>query len=213
MKSLNIVAHPDDDLLFFSPDIFDDKLAYIYYVTMGDDGRGKAEWERKRLGLLYTYENYPNIRLVFGNIKSNSFRNGDKYGSLHSMWHGGKGEDIDNGECNRKILDYRIERLIDNLKPDIIRTHNPDLKPQIESEHDGDDHIDHIYTAKFVQKAAVKHFAPVYAYTGYPIRSLPSNISSELKTEMWRRYQATDPMVVGEQWDVALDKCYKKRIQ
>lgn len=213
MKSLNIVAHPDDDLLFFNPDILNDEQAYIFYMTMGDDGRGREEWQRKRLGLLYTYENYPHIKLIFGTIKSNSYRVGDKHGSLASMWHGGYGEDVDGEKYKDSVIKYRLERLIDLIHPNIIRTHDPDCKPQIEPNDDGDDHIDHIYTAKFAQLVATKHLMPVYAYTGYPIRNLPGNSPAHGKQELWRRYQSTDPEVAGEQWDIAMTRCYKRRIQ
>ena len=110
-----------------------------------------------------------------------------------------------------------IENWIEGVQPDIIRTHDPDVEPAIDHDEPHLDHIDHIYTAKFVQEAA-KSFPsiPVYAYMGYPIRYQATNVSPELtqqKLAMWRKYQEIDTSVAGEQWDIAMSRCYKRRIQ
>lgn len=216
MVSLNIVAHPDDDLLFLNPDILEDEEFYILYMTYGDDG--DSEIWMKKVDALQSAYGTSEVQ-DYEDIKSNSLKNGDAYGDLYRMWN-----DRDAifttylGErCSGKGTIRSIEQYIHHYQPDVIRTHDPDVEPAILEGGETLDHIDHIYTAKFVQEAA-KSFPhiPVYAYMGYPIRYQPDNVSPELaakKLQMWRRYQEIDTEVAGEQWDIAMARQYKRRIQ
>ncbi len=56
---LQIVAHPDDDLLFFSPDLLHDIQAgncvRTVYVTVGDAGWSPEYWNRRRHGAQAAY--------------------------------------------------------------------------------------------------------------------------------------------------------------
>lgn len=224
MISLNIVAHPDDDLLSLNPDILHDlengAEVKVFYLTRGDDGRD-CEYTDKREDASYqAYFGKGVFSLTYAPIKSNSLRNGDVYGSLYEMWnnHWAKVDTFQSVQ----LYDYDtvlkvIRAEIASSKADIIRTHDPDVEPAIFEGGETLDHIDHIYTAKFVQEAA-KSFPsiPVYAYMGYPIRYQPDNVSEELaqkKLAMWRRYQEIDTEVAGEQWDIAMNRCYKRKIQ
>lgn len=217
MVSLNIVSHPDDDLLFLNPDILEDDEAYILYMTYGDDGDSEI-WSKKVDASQYAYNN--SEILDWEGIRSNSLRSGDPYGDLYRMWNDRTtplvtyfGDEKRSG--NGTIV--AIKQYIHHYAPDVIRTHDPDVEPAILEGGETLDHIDHIYTAKFVQEAA-KAFPliPVYAYMGYPIRHQPENVSPELaakKLQMWRKYQEIDTEVAGEQWDLAMSRCYKRRIQ
>lgn len=218
MTSLNIVAHPDDDLLFLNPDILDEK-ATIIYMTMGDDGRGNDYAKMRQRASRNAWSGYRNVKLEFFPLYSNSFRSGDKYGWLHSSWEEGSNNNFEMGHSswNPGHLLEILKGFIENTKCDVIRTHDPDTEPSIDHDEPHLDHIDHIYTAKFVQEAAkVFPLIPVYAYMGYPIRYQPENVAPELaakKLQMWRKYQEIDTEVAGEQWDIAMTRCYKRRIQ
>lgn len=235
MISLNIVSHPDDDLLFLNPDILEDiengKEPIVFYITVGDDGQGCEYYEKRIEAIHEAYKfvgdsyGYHNHRLPYASVKSNSFRNGDIYGSLYKMWHDHAViTDTVSNSVGWSSPYYTYENVIGMIKqgieyykPDMIRTHDPDTEPAIDKDGETLDHIDHIYTAKFVQ-AAAKSFPtiPVYAYMGYPIRHQPENVLPELaekKLAMWRKYQEIDTSVAGEQWDLASKRCYKRRIQ
>lgn len=219
MRSLNVVAHADDDLLFLNPDILQDDEFYNLYVTAGDDGYGIAYITTRCEAARSAYTYPANTNLNFLYLKSNSFRNGDLYGELYRVWSDEKytTETIYGNQLESNGLIAWIENWIEGVQPDIIRTHDPDAEPAIDHDEPHLDHIDHIYTAKFVQEAA-KAFSsiPVYAYMGYPIRYQAPNVSPELtqqKLAMWRKYQEIDTSVAGEQWDIAMSRCYKRRIQ
>lgn len=222
MKSLNVVGHPDDDLLFLNPDILEEMerqdSPYQIYITAGDDGRDEGYVNVKRSALRNVYGGTTAWR-KFMWVKSNSHRSGDSYGSLYRMFN--DRNKTEEGFVGHELsYDYIIGALIgliETIKPDVIRTHDPDCEPSIDHDEPHLDHIDHIYTAKFVQEAA-KAFPhiPVYAYMSYPIRYQPENVSPELaakKLQMWRRYQEIDTEVAGEQWDLAMTRQYKRRIQ
>jgi LmbE family N-acetylglucosaminyl deacetylase len=56
---LNVVAHPDDDLLFLSPDLLDalrsgDDVRTVY-LTAGDAGRAQEYWRGRTLGVGAAY--------------------------------------------------------------------------------------------------------------------------------------------------------------
>lgn len=53
------------------------------------------------------------------------------------------------------------------------------------------------------------------AYQGYSIRDLEPNVPfeyAERKKEYWRRYQSIDKEVAGEQWDIAMNRCYRTKL-
>lgn len=210
MKSLNIVAHPDDDLLFLNPDLSDDDEAYIVYMTNGDDGSPEEYIKHKQNSILKLYESYPRRKIHFLGIPSNSHRNGDSYGALYTSF-------IEKN-ANYKYITDQLRYLISACDPDVIRTHDPDVEPSIDHDEPHLDHIDHIYTAKYVQETLATYlpFYPLYAYMGYPIRYKEDNISvkdRQTKEEWWTLYQKLEPEVAGEQWDVALGRCYRRRIR
>lgn len=58
-RVLNVVAHPDDDLLFLSPDLVDSirsgAQVRTVYLTAGDAGRGPAYWQGRIHGIRAAY--------------------------------------------------------------------------------------------------------------------------------------------------------------
>lgn len=232
MTSLNIVAHPDDDLLFLNPDILQDlnngSNAYVVYLTAGDDGRDETYYRNRRRAVQDAYiGNYVGhaFHLIFVGLRSNCFRTKDIYGDLYKLWQGEieTATVIDYHQPNQP-KSYTANELVAFLanmiafsKPDMIRIQDPDVEPALDHDEPTTDHVDHIYGAKFALKATeVYPHIPVYAYMGYPLRYQIPNVNfplAESKKMMWRTYQERDPSVAGEIWDVALTRCYKRRLQ
>ncbi len=56
---VNVVAHPDDDLLFLSPDLLHDvqarRCSVTVYLTAGDAGRGPSRWLHRERGARAAY--------------------------------------------------------------------------------------------------------------------------------------------------------------
>lgn len=217
MRSLNLIAHPDDDLLFFNTDLAYDILngdeVHIVYFTAGDDGKGVNEWMRKLPALEAVYGAYPNVKYRTLGVKSNSHRTGDTWGDLYKMWHSEdyKTNNIYGSPYDRQWLARQLDISMMIAKPDILRIHNPFSDPAIDHDAPGLDHLDHIYAGKFGAELASRFVIDTLAYMGYPIRHLSDNLSpadTELKKKFWRTYQAHEPEVQGEQWDIALSRCY-----
>lgn len=81
------------------------------------------------------------------------------------------------------------------------------------------DHLDHIHTAKFAQKAVKSYMGPTgrpYAllvrYRCYNTRQAPANVPAALrtpKTNAYNKYKAMDPLS-GDVFDVNLSRCYER---
>ncbi|KKK24457.1 hypothetical protein P175DRAFT_0438256 [Aspergillus ochraceoroseus IBT 24754] len=58
-KTLNIVAHQDDDLLFLNPDVLIDiesgRMVRTVYLTAGDAGLGADYWTSRQAGVMAAY--------------------------------------------------------------------------------------------------------------------------------------------------------------
>jgi len=200
MKSLNIVAHPDDDLLFMNPDIISDLNAggepYILYMTVGDDGNDIDYVLNRKEAIKYAWGPKQAERLIFWPIKSNSFRNGDKVGDLYRMYK----DPLYLAESyygdlamNQKSVMEGLQKYYTQIQPDIIRIHNPYAAPAIEAGGPELDHIDHIYAAKLAVMSLWNAKSEIYGYEGYPITAKPANVS-ELglkvsKKNLWKQYQ------------------------
>ncbi len=209
--SLNFVAHQDDDLLFMNPEIAESgetEIQVIIYMTQGDDGNDAAyiKMRQEAAWCAWGIDGLKHTAIQqFWNYKSSCFRLHRPYGELYELWL-----------SEKQFVTDRIRRDIDHYKPDLIRVHDPDVSPAIDHDEPDLDHIDHIYSAKFVMEAVKDINIPVFAYMGYPIRYQPDNLNEhqvELKTKMWRAYQSIDTSVAGEQWDIALKRCYKRQLQ
>ncbi|MFN8111200.1 MAG: discoidin domain-containing protein [Thermoleophilia bacterium] len=63
--SMNIVAHPDDDLLFLSPDVLRDVKAgacvRTVFLTAGDDGQNDVYWKGREVGIMAAYANMAGV--------------------------------------------------------------------------------------------------------------------------------------------------------
>lgn len=229
MTTLNIVAHPDDDLLFLNPDIAEDiergEPVFVIYLTLGDDGNNEQYIEMRRDAARKAYDNVERKHLIFYETRSSCVRLNNPYGELCQLWNNptyvSLYADPDRSwyfeGVDRNDLLTILTHSIDRLRPDLIRIQDPGREPALTHDEPQLDHVDHIYGAKFALEAA-KQFPhiPVYAYASYPLRYELPNLTPEqieLKTRMWRAYQSIDTSVQGEIWDVALVRCYKRRVQ
>ncbi|MCC6833238.1 MAG: discoidin domain-containing protein [Thermoleophilia bacterium] len=63
--TMNIVAHPDDDLLFLSPDVLRDVRAGVcertVFLTAGDDGQNDVYWKGREVGIMAAYANMAGV--------------------------------------------------------------------------------------------------------------------------------------------------------
>ncbi len=212
MTSLNFAAHPDDDLLFFNPDIAEElergDTVIVVYMTQGDDGNDEKYIRCRRKAAWHAYQDskyFATVSQRFFSYRSSCFRQGRPMGELYEL----KGE-------NFFGLLRVIESMVYEYHPDLIRIHDPEAEPAIDHDEPHFDHIDHIYSARIVRAAVENLDIPVWAYMGYPIRYQPDNLTlhqTDIKARMWRAYQSIDTGVAGEQWDIALHRCYKRQLQ
>ena len=79
--TLNVVAHPDDDLLFLSPDVLHDvqssRCVTTVYVTAGDDGQVDSFWQSREDGIKAAYAQMAGV--------SNAWTESDAGISSHPM--------------------------------------------------------------------------------------------------------------------------------
>lgn len=219
--TLNVVAHPDDDLLFLNPDIIDDLHSgltpHIIYVTAGDERKGQLFIRQRQEALSNAYA-LTRAALHYFPFRSNHFQSGDVYGDIYKLWHFGKDvSSLDSKAWEREDVLIWLRYFIYQLKPTLIRTHEPTREPALDKDGPELDHVDHIYVGKFVVEAA-KNFpeTSVFTYEGYPIRTLAPNVDdkrAQKKLSMWRKYQEIDTTVAGEQWDIAMNRCHKRQVQ
>ncbi|KAL4948411.1 putative deacetylase LmbE-like domain-containing protein [Aspergillus filifer] len=68
-KTLNIVAHPDDDLLFLNPDILHDIAngftVRTVYLTSGDAGQDWTYWTSRQAGAMAAYAHMAGVESIW----------------------------------------------------------------------------------------------------------------------------------------------------
>jgi LmbE family N-acetylglucosaminyl deacetylase len=71
---LNVVAHPDDDLLFLSPDLLaslaSGSRVRTVYLTAGDDGRGPRYWRQRMRGVQAAYADMLGVGNAWSGVKA-----------------------------------------------------------------------------------------------------------------------------------------------
>jgi hypothetical protein len=226
VKSLNIVAHPDDDLLFLNPHIAQDMQqghdVYIVYLTMGDDGNDQAYVSRRMDAVHNAYNEMLNggqADFFMFPIRSSSYRNGDKWGELYQLYADAAYQTKPVGEWQSfRLRDVRsiLLNIYNEFQPAIIRAQDLLGTYSIEPTTKPLDHVDHVFGARIVDDtfASIAR-CPIEYYLGYPMREQVSNLDADaiaFKTKMWRAYQAIDTSVAGEIWDDALSRCYRRHL-
>ncbi|KAL4972473.1 hypothetical protein BDW66DRAFT_162859 [Aspergillus desertorum] len=212
-KTLNIVAHPDDDLLFLNPDIQRDFSSGFtvrtVYLTSGDAGRPYEYWTLRQAGVesiwdesdagvtekdipVYTLWTKPEVSLAFmhipdGSMDGNGFpATGQE--SLEKLW---KGRLRGSARVDESVTMYSRDELVEALRQ-IIDSFAPD----------SGDHSDHTSVGLFTNTAAIASSfqGRVIAYRGYPIKLEPANVGGEdlvRKKEAFNTYAAYDESVCG----------------
>lgn len=214
---LQVVAHPDDDLLFMNPDtqrtIGGGDCVTTIYLTSGDLGQGKNYADGREHGIEAAYGAMlgsvsPNwredslqlgslvvrriisensqVQLIFlrlqdGNVNGLGFGNSESSSLKLVMSDGGVISQYLGGETyNKAQLENVLAAFMSALRPREVRGQMTAVKDQ------SGDHSDHgasgVLTAQSAQIYS-RYFlsSPVKAsyYSGYPIRYLPANLTSD----------------------------------
>lgn len=108
--------------------------------------------------------------------------------------------------------------LLAQFQPTVVRCQDP-FPDDVRYAAGMPDHLDHIHTAKFAQKAVKSYMGPTgrpYAllvrYRCYNTRQAPANVPAVLrtpKTNAYNKYKALDPLS-GDVFDVNLSRCYER---
>ncbi|MEU3645078.1 PIG-L family deacetylase [Lentzea sp. NPDC034063] len=108
--------------------------------------------------------------------------------------------------------------LLQQFQATVVRCQDP-FPDDVRYANGMPDHLDHIHTAKFAQKAVKSYMGPTgrpYAllvrYRCYNTRQAPANVPSALrtpKTAAYNKYKAQDPLS-GDVFDVNLSRSYER---
>jgi LmbE family N-acetylglucosaminyl deacetylase len=204
-RTLNVVAHEDDDLLFINPSVSEDiasgRCVTTLFVTAGDSGRPPSYWLRREQGSMAAYaamagvpgswqsdtvalagHRITSFRLVGADVTLLFLRLPDAHGnpnrpagSLQSLW---------NGEVRtmRPLAgggSYTKQSLIDTLTA-AMNLYQPDRIRTLDyAGHYGDgDHADH-HTVGYLTFAAQQRYHGrhrISGYLGYPVADRPDNL-------------------------------------
>jgi LmbE family N-acetylglucosaminyl deacetylase len=197
---LNVIAHPDDDLLFFGPDLMhevdDGACVRTVVVTAGDAG-SDVGWRSRENGLMAAYasiagvaghpmplqvlDGNPRVSIVFMRLPDGfPYGGGSGFGgyqSLEKLWDGSIGQmDAIDGSSS-----YGRAGLIDALTA-LMADLGPDQIHGMDHLHAGDgDHSDHYASADFAHAAHLQYQGGhvFTGYQGYGISSRPPNLSPD----------------------------------
>lgn len=210
--TLNIVAHPDDDLLFLSPDLLSDinnRCVATVFVTAGDGNKGTSYWQSRESGAKAAYAKMKglsnwstadagisghkmpvaslgsSVRLVFMRLPDG--------GTSGSGFSNNSDQSLQklwqNNISSIKAVDgsssYSRQELIDVLAS-LMTKYKPDQIHTLNYSEgfDGRDHSDH-YSVGFLAVEAHKQYSTRHTltgYRGYSTASLAANISGSKLT-------------------------------
>lgn len=216
-KTLTIVAHPDDDLLFVNPKIQQDidagKCVETIFVTAGAPAGNTSHMLQREEGIKVAYaymaggsgtDSAESISIDGHSAVRYSVTNNPKVsvvflripepGYLPELWNG----DISSVQTVDTAATYTKQGLIDTLharmaayKPDAIRTLNfaREIDPTGAA-----DHKDHTATAYFAQAAHYNYTIPheFSGYVGYEGSAMTANVSGSTLTKKQDTYFAYD---------------------
>ncbi|MCW5809142.1 MAG: PIG-L family deacetylase, partial [Deltaproteobacteria bacterium] len=203
---LTIVAHQDDDLLFFQPDLYDvarrGSLTNVY-ITAGDGNHGLDQAEERIQGLLVAYARIvgdldwncgyielrghvaqhcripgKNISLLFLAYPDGG-REGQFANGLLRLWNG---EIARATTVAKRTTTYTREELIDTLAEviDVTRPHVVRI-PEVAGTHDRD-HVDHMMVGALalIATARSQQQPELISYRGYATTLEPPNLIDPL---------------------------------
>jgi LmbE family N-acetylglucosaminyl deacetylase len=198
----------------------------VVYLTTGDAGKGQTYWEGREQGAqagaanmagltnpwtsgtytvrghslpMVTLESSPDISIIFMRLPDGGDGNGyadTDYESLMKLWTGEIKtiESADGDVYKTNDLVNTLASIIHKYKPDTVFTQNFD------GSFGNGDHTDHVATG-FLTQAAATTLSPipfnVYGYQGYPVSSMPANVSGTLLAAKENAFEAYAPYDVN----------------
>lgn len=209
-RSLNVVAHQDDDLLFINPAVSDDiasgRCVVTVFITAGDAGRRPAYWRGREMGAMAAYaamadvpnEWFEDTMVVAGHRIARLTLLHTKIILLFLRLPDGKGNPVRPGESLQGLwrgqigtigaLDsaerYTRSGLIHTLTW-LMDAYQPDEIRTLDYEGSyGDgDHADH-HTAGYLTYEAQRNYRSAHrisGYLGYPAEQQPENLAEEAR--------------------------------
>lgn len=204
-RTLNVVAHEDDDLLFINPSVSDDiaagRCVVTLFVTAGDSGRPPSYWLRREQGSMAAYSamsgtsatwdsdtitlaGHPLVRqrlagtritLLFMRLPDAHGSPNRPYESLQALWEGSVRSMRPLGSGGA----YTKQSLIDTLTA-AMTAYQPDRIRTLDyAGHYGDgDHADH-HTVGYLTYAAQRSYHAYHrisGYRGYTVADYPDNL-------------------------------------
>ncbi|RHZ61424.1 uncharacterized protein CDV56_100923 [Aspergillus thermomutatus] len=209
-QTLNIVAHEDDDLLFFSPNLLDKiqsgRSVRTVFLTAGDAGNGADYWTSRQEGSKAAYAQMSGVDNTW--IQSDAGIPGFSI-PLFTLEHNpiislvflqlpdgnNGGEGFGSGSLQQlwegtipSLTSWGGSSYSKNALVDVLRQLAANFEPDHINTQDfvhdyGDgDHSDHHTTGYFVHEAFADcaSGASITSYMGYPVESLPVNIDEAL---------------------------------
>jgi LmbE family N-acetylglucosaminyl deacetylase len=209
-RSLNVVAHQDDDLLFINPAVSDDiasgRCVVTVFITAGDAGRRAAYWRGREMGAMAAYaamadvpnEWFEDTMLVAGHRVARLSLMHTKIVLLFLRLPDAKGNPVRPGESLQGLwrgqirtigaLDsaerYTRTGLIHTLTS-LMDAYQPDEIRTLDYEGSyGDgDHADH-HTAGYLTYEAQRNYRSAHrisGYLGYPAEQRAENLAEDVR--------------------------------
>lgn len=209
-RSLNVVAHEDDDLLFINPAVSDDiaagRCVVTLFITAGDAGRDRDYWHGRELGSMAAYASMADVpdqwdegtlsvgehvltrvTLAHAKITLLFLRLPDAHGNperpletLQRLWLG----QIDTMYTLDSGDVYTRQSLIDTMT-EIMDVYQPeDIRTLDFAGRYGDgDHADH-HTVGYLTYAAQRDYRSphrISGYMGYEVDAQPPNLADDVR--------------------------------
>jgi LmbE family N-acetylglucosaminyl deacetylase len=223
LRSLNVVAHEDDDLLFINPPVSDDiaagRCVVTIFLTAGDAGRGPSYWRGREKGAMAAYaamagtgDDWVTDQLtVEGHRIARASLPGTGIALLFLRLPDGHGNEQRPGESLQALwrqqvggigaLDddntyYTREDLIGTLTAAMDDVQPDQIRTLDYAGRYGDgDHADH-HTAGYLTVTAQRDYRAAHrvtGYLGYPVEQTPVNLSDAVRDEKLAYFLAYAP--------------------
>jgi LmbE family N-acetylglucosaminyl deacetylase len=221
-RTLNVVAHEDDDLLFINPSVSDDiaagRCVVTVFVTAGDSGRPPSYWLRREQGAMAAYAamsgtsaswasdtvvlaGHPIVRqrllgtritLLFMRLPDAHGSASRPFGTLSALWQG----EIPRLRPLGSGGAYTRPSLVKTLTA-AMALYQPDRIRTLDyAGHYGDgDHADH-HTVGYFAFAAQRYYHAhhrISGYRGYTVAAYPDNLDESAATRKLDYFLAYAP--------------------
>lgn len=204
-RTLNVVAHEDDDLLFINPSVSEDiasgRCVVTLFVTAGDAGRTPSYWTRRERGAMAAYASmagtsqtwysdtlvlagHPLLRqrlagtritLLFMRLPDAHGSPNRPFGTLEALWKGG----VRSMRTLSGGTSYTKQTLIKTLTAAMVAYQPDRIRTLDYAGHYGDgDHADH-HTVGYLTYAAQRNYHAhhrIIGYRGYTVANYPDNL-------------------------------------